>query len=766
MYRRGELDGVYRFGRFTLDPTRRSLRHEQAPVHLSALLFDLLVLLATNADRLVTKAEVRETLWPGRVVEEGSLKQCVFGLRQALTRFDPETRYIATVPGRGYRLAAPVAFDTEIAFLDAPAAEPPPSVKRRPWRLIAAASGLAAAAVLAVGIGWTSISRPAPVRRIVGPVFENRTGEAAFDHLPETLTRIDLAQSSSLEMVSDAEIRSTLAFMRRPQDASLSPALADEVCRRLGASATVDGGVDRLGSRYLLTAKAVDCSTGRVLVSERAAFAAREDAPAALDRIAGHLRQALGQSALSATEDRLGLVRAATTPSFEALRAYSEAMYFAKSGHEVEEEPLLKQAIALDSKFATAWLALAVFDSNTGDSAGAAAAITKAYALRGAASAREAQKIEVDYADFALHDPMAAVRILKSWLAYNDEDIYAWCDLGDELGAAAQAAEAIEPLKRCTQSKSVADEGSFGNLMDALAHTGRIAEARAVAVRARAQGKSSSITQRRDADLAFLQGDQSAPLRLADAVRGKITECWILYDAVSAALAQGRIRAARDLQARAAAAAKRDGWAIYDLPIFALGLTRLGFDAEGQALTRALPDTADPAWLDLALAVGGDPQKASALLQKRLAAGQKDPVLLYEEAPTVRAALLARQGRPAEALDQMRAAEAVRPSGFDIGADFSYERGLVALQAQRPAEAARAFRDVLDVPGRDPVSPKLPLAHLGLARALTALGDRGGAHGEYQILFRLWAAADRDLPPLLAAQAEDRALEAAKGQRT
>lgn len=82
-----------------IDPSARDLRIDGKPVAIGARAFDVLVHLHTNADRVVTKQELLETVWGGLAVEEGNLSVQVSALRKILG-----PRAIATVPGVGYKL--------------------------------------------------------------------------------------------------------------------------------------------------------------------------------------------------------------------------------------------------------------------------------------------------------------------------------------------------------------------------------------------------------------------------------------------------------------------------------------------------------------------------------------------------------------------------------------------------------------------------------------------------------------------------------------
>jgi len=97
------MSGTWSFGSFTLDFRERSLRASGKPVELGPRAFDLLAVLVARAGTLVTKNELLDTVWAGRVVEENNLQVQVSALRKAL---GPDA--IVTLPGRGYRFALAV----------------------------------------------------------------------------------------------------------------------------------------------------------------------------------------------------------------------------------------------------------------------------------------------------------------------------------------------------------------------------------------------------------------------------------------------------------------------------------------------------------------------------------------------------------------------------------------------------------------------------------------------------------------------------------
>lgn len=103
----------YRFGRHELDLVRGELRTDGVPVALEPRVYALLCLLVAARDRLVSRDELIERVWDGRVVSETALSTCVKSLRRALGDDGRTQRYVRTVHGRGLRFVAEVASRVE-----------------------------------------------------------------------------------------------------------------------------------------------------------------------------------------------------------------------------------------------------------------------------------------------------------------------------------------------------------------------------------------------------------------------------------------------------------------------------------------------------------------------------------------------------------------------------------------------------------------------------------------------------------------------------
>src|SRR5215469_14915125 len=100
---------IYRFGHFTLDLTERVLSCEGTPVSLTPKAFDTLLCLVRHHGHILTKDELLKQVWPDTFVEEVNLAVNISVIRKALGENPQDCRYIATVPGRGYRFVAEVS---------------------------------------------------------------------------------------------------------------------------------------------------------------------------------------------------------------------------------------------------------------------------------------------------------------------------------------------------------------------------------------------------------------------------------------------------------------------------------------------------------------------------------------------------------------------------------------------------------------------------------------------------------------------------------
>ena len=97
------INNCYRFGEFTLDADQKVLLREGKPLLLAPKVVETLLTLVQNSGRILEKQELMARLWPDTFVEESNLTYTIVQLRKALGDDARHSRYIETIPKRGYR---------------------------------------------------------------------------------------------------------------------------------------------------------------------------------------------------------------------------------------------------------------------------------------------------------------------------------------------------------------------------------------------------------------------------------------------------------------------------------------------------------------------------------------------------------------------------------------------------------------------------------------------------------------------------------------
>jgi serine/threonine protein kinase/tetratricopeptide (TPR) repeat protein len=640
----------------------------------------------------------------------------------------------------------------------------PSRLRSRPSLIVAGVGGiLVAGAVLALA-GRASGWWPSRTQRSLVLVsnIANGTADPDFDGtLREALT-VYLSQSPDLDIVSDERVRSTLQLMGRESSERMTHEVAQEVCQRLGLQAMLEGSVSAVGSTTVVALAATDCTTGTTIARQQVDVERKEDVLRAMGTITAEVREALGESRDSLARHNVP-IEEATTPSMDALKAYTEGTQRRAAGRETDAIPFFERAIALDPRFALAYTTLSSLYGGLGETGRSEELARRAYQNREHVSERERLFITYQYHDRFTGDQTRTQETLEVWKRTYPRD-YRPANalavllnrLGEYQSAAAEAEEAIKrnPAHAFPQS----------NLAYALRGAGRFDRAREVAAQAVAKNLSTGPLRRLLYQLSEMQGDHQTARAQLDwaetssvgfdftgaraqiaAFRGQMTEARRLYgETIAAAGAQGFAQIGSGYAAQAALTE-----AVY------------GFQAQAAATARKVMQSATANEPQLraatALALAGGADEADAVIRKLRHVRPDDTLLHTAYLPAAEAAVLMQRGKAAPAIEALR--PAVRHERGIVAALIPpYLRGEARLRAGNPAEAAREFKVVLDNRGADPFSPIVPLAHLGLARALVRGGDTAGGRAAYEAVLRIWFAADAELPPLVAARQESAAL--------
>jgi tetratricopeptide (TPR) repeat protein/predicted Ser/Thr protein kinase len=598
--------------------------------------------------------------------------------------------------------------------------------------------------------------------------FANSTGDAVFDGTLRRGLTIQLEQSPFLSLISESRIQQTLRLMGQPEDARLTPEVAREICERTGSAAVVDGSIANLGSQYIVGLRAKACRTGDVVAEEQAQAARKEDVLNALGKVAGKLRTRLGES-LTTVEEHNTPLEVATTPSLDALKAYSMGMQVAFSTGFSDSIPFLKRAVEIDPKFATAYASLGLMYSVIGESALAVESTKKAYELRDHASDRERFFITTLYLRNATGNLEKEKQTLRQWgQTYpRDRDAHGLLS-GFASQGTGQFEESIEQA-----NIALGIDPDFTPAFPSIAYAnfflGRIPEAEKTIRQATERKRDTAQLWELEYYIAFDKGDKAGMDRVVATAKDKPeVEDLMLHSQALVAAYSGRLREAVNIWRRAADMARqtghKEGAATY---IAAEAVSEALFGDPANARRSAIEALALSKGRDaeyaaaFALAVGGDIARSQAVaadLQKRF---PEDTSVQFNYLPALRGVFALNRRDPRKAIDLLQAAipNELGVSAIDFNEFFGgvypiYVRGKSYLEAGQPAEAAAEFHKLLTHRGMLCADPVGALAHLQLGRAYVNSGDASKAKAAYQDFLMVWHDADPDIPILKDARSE------------
>jgi eukaryotic-like serine/threonine-protein kinase len=800
---------VYEFGPFRMDPDKQVLLRDGQLIAVTPKGFETLLVLVRRGREVVSKEELLKEIWPDSFVEEANLSQQIFKLRKALGDTLEGERYIITLPGRGYRFAVPVRTITEggevlIAQMRSRAqvlieehapepvetqpALPPPAHAKPKWRKRLLRSSITAAIV---GLGLLLLLRhhqtiPLNARDsvVVAPAtwevltffhrsraltetdtivladFANSTGDPAFDGTLRQGLAVQLEQSPFLSLISEDRIKQVLAMTGRPGEARLTAEIAREVCQRTSSAAVIDGSIASLGSQYVLGLKAVNCRTGDALAEEQATVDSKERVLKALSDAAAKLRAKLGET-LSTVQKFDTPLEQATTPSFEALQAYSLGRKATAGGDSADALPFFERAIRLDPDFAMAYARLGTSYRTLGESSLGTEHLRKAYDLRERVSEREKFYIESHYYEVVTGDLEKARQVYELWAQIYSRDwtprIGLWVIYTD-LG---QYDKALGAVRESVRLDPNAD--GYCNLVLSYLILNRLQEAGSAAEEAQAKQLDSPALHFILYRLAFLQNDTAGMALQVAWVAGKpgVEDVLLAREAETAAYS-GQLEKAREFSRRAEASAVRvkenEVAAMYE-DSAALREALFGNAVEGRqraaaALVLSNGQNAQQG-AALALAFAGDAKRAQVLADDLGTRFPANTVVRFNFIPTIKAQVELIRNDSSKAIETLQAAAPYElGSPLGVGLYPVYVRGQAYLAAHRGSEAAAEFEKIIGHRGVVVNRPTGGLAHLGLARAYAMQGDTAKAKAAYQDFLALWKDADPDIPVLEQAKAE------------
>jgi DNA-binding winged helix-turn-helix (wHTH) protein len=777
-----KASGRYRFSIFEVNVASGELLRQGVRVKLQEQPFRLLVLLLVRPGEVVTREELRGQLWPEDTFVEfdNSLNVAVRKLREAL-RDNPDTpRFVETIPRRGYRFLAEVTAGVTESSEPAISAGNPPEVgpvapisntkfpRHFLWAAVTVTAAIAAIAIASRFYHPRRAYALANTDSVLLTDFVNKTGDTAFDDTLKQALSISLTQSPFLNILPDRKITETLKQMGRPRDQRMTGESALEVCQRAGGRALLLGSIASLGSQYVIGIDAINCQTGAVFAQEQVQASHKEDVLNALGKASARLRGKLGES-LGTIQKFDAPLEQATTPSFDALKAYSAGWKVRNMKGPADSIPYFRHAIDLDPKFALAYGALSTSYQMLGEDGHGSEFASQAYSLRDRVTERENFALSTYYYNFVLGDRMRALQNCQLWADSYPRDLPAHLCLFFDNEMIGRIENSLFEGQQCIAVQPDAAP-CYADLIITYSALNRLDDAKATYRQAISRGLENSELHMNRYGVAFLEGDTAEMDRQLASSSNKPESADIMFEVqANTAYYVGGFAKARELTRRAvdsALGSDHKELAARILIRSALSEVLTGNLAEGRRQTAQALNHASFEYLQsvaaLTEATSGDLGQAEKTANALDKAHPSDTMLQSFWLPTIRAAIAINRKQPAKAIEDLAAS-----ASFELGEHNpllpAYYRGQAYLAEARGPEAVAEFQKIIDHRGLIQNSILGVLAQLGLARAWALQGQTSSgsktdaqakARASYQAFLSLWKDADPDIPILKQAAAE------------
>ena len=326
-----------------IETTSGTVWREDEVIDLPDLSFRLLMALASKAPELVSKDELIAEVWGDVIVSDETLMQRVRLLRQALGEDSQNPRYIVSVRGRGYRLAAPVQTTASRAGS---------TPRRYIWRWqFGAAIGVVVLAILGVTIGIQGEPHPPAIRTLAVLPFDDLSEDKRFGFFADGMQEELLARLAGLDEVSVLS-RTSVERFRDTTDS------IPDISRSLDADGIIEGSVRLSDNRLRITVQLIDGQADRHLWAESYDEELTVDNVFAIqERVANSIAEALRAEYQRQQTVAMGL----PTTDVEAYNLYLLGRYqtFRQTPENLDlAVQYLERAVERDADFAEAYAAL------------------------------------------------------------------------------------------------------------------------------------------------------------------------------------------------------------------------------------------------------------------------------------------------------------------------------------------------------------------------------------------------------------------------
>lgn len=326
---------IYAFGTCILDADRRELRRDGTPVAVEPQVFDLLLVLLAARERVVTRDELHDTVWRGRIVSEATLASRIAAARAAIGDTGAAQRLIRTLPRKGVRFVGEVR---ETA--------PPPAPP-----LVAPSSEVDLAASAAALPVWPATATSVGLPGLAVLPFANLGGDPAQDNFADGITEEITTALSRLSGLFVIARNSAFAYKGKPTDVRA-------IGVQLGVGYVLEGSVRRSRTELRITGHLVDTASGATLWSDRFE-GALADVFALQDRVAASVAAAIEPTLQSAEIERRERAAPARLDAYDLLLRAQGLIGTFTAESLAAALVCLDEALALDQLYAPAMAASA-----------------------------------------------------------------------------------------------------------------------------------------------------------------------------------------------------------------------------------------------------------------------------------------------------------------------------------------------------------------------------------------------------------------------
>ena len=320
---------------------------------------------------------------------------------------------------------------------------------------------------------------------IVVADFRSPPSDSSLGGTAAEALRTDLAQSTSLKVLTRTAVTEDLRLMQLKPEARVGYELAREIASREGAKAVLDGEITQLGASYVVAARLVNAQTGDELASFRRTATNVNELVAALGALSKDVRSKVGESLRNVRETNP--LERVTTSSLPALKKYVEGLeLISETGDNARGRVPLLEAVRLDSTFAMAWRRLAATYGNLpGTQGDAQHAISEAFKFRDHLSEEERLLTEAGYYDWGPRpDHERAITAYEGVIERDSTNPSAMNNVGNLYQEKRDFARAEDRFHRASYFPHPFG-GSFSNLVQAQVAQGKTAAAESTLARFR-----------------------------------------------------------------------------------------------------------------------------------------------------------------------------------------------------------------------------------------------------------------------------------------